>query len=443
MEIEQLKVRYQRDVNKNYLIFESDEDCQTEDYQMFMLVHNDINGLLKLTLGKINNKLELYYDISSKQKLSVILERQSLSYKNLKKILSSLIETMNVIAEFLLDGNGIIIDLEYIYIHPETYKLYFCYNPSYRKDILREINRLFSKLLEKVNYEDKKAVELIYRSYQCSQREEFQIGDLDSLIKNHGEIESIEESIDYKEVAHEEKRKEFYTTLVKPQVMLQQVDVEKEVLTYTLKGKILIVLIAFISVVIAGMGSFFIVRTSSINFLLIMKIPTFLSIVMCLAFLATVKVLKSCRDSKIVIEKEVLSFDEELEVDEELSQAITEKGVVEKKEEYGDTLLLAYSNTGGMKRLIPIYNNEMKEIYIKHYPYVIGRIKEQADEIIDNPLISRIHLCIEKENEDYYAVDLNSKNGVSVNGIRLEANEKSKLFVGDEVGIADFMYVFQ
>ncbi|NLZ81064.1 MAG: FHA domain-containing protein [Clostridiales bacterium] len=421
-----MEVRYQRDINSNYLIVEIEEGIHESDYQIPMLINNNIRGLLKLTVGNIDNKMELYYDISSKQKLSTILERQSLTHENLQRILYSIIDTMEVIVEYLLDGKGIVLELEYIYLNLETYQLYFCYNPFYKDNVLMNLHELFLKLIEKVNYEDKEAVELIYKAYQCSQKEGFQIADLVKIIEHESSLDSVKQS---------------YTSVVKPQVLLQQVDIQKEILTYSLQGKILIFLIVIFSFAIGITGSIYIVKTGPVSLILLVKIVMFLLAEIGIAFLAIMKVLKSYKESKIIIEKELLSYDEEQ--DEEFSGAVQPDLVAETKEDYGDTVLLAYSEKKEKRKLIPIHNLEMSEICITHFPYVIGRIKGQADEIINDPLISRMHLCIEEDNNSYYAVDLNSTNGVSINGVILEANEKRELSIGDELGIANISYVFQ
>lgn len=429
-----MDVRYQRDINSNYLIIELETGILQLDYQIPMLINNDIKGLLRLTVGNVDNRMELYYDISSKQKLSIILERMSLTYEVLKKILCSIIETMEAITEYLLDGNKIVIESEYIYIDPYNYQVYFCYHPFYKGDVLANIHELFSKLIEKVNYEDKEAVELIYRVYQCSQREEFQIENLVNILKDETNQEEI------KQGETKGKEEDVYTSLVEPHVFLHQVDVEKEILTYSLYGKTIIFLILILALAIGIGGSFYIAKTGSMNLILLVKIVVFLLAEIGLTFLLIMKVLKSYKESKIIIEKEVLPYEEEQEEDFSFS---VEPDIEQEKENYGNTVLLTYLNKNEKRKLIPIHNREMPEICISYFPYVIGRIKGQADEIINHPHISRMHLCIEKEDESYYVIDLNSKNGVSVNGVLLESNEKRELYIGDEVEIASISYVFQ
>ena len=63
---------------------------------------------------------------------------------------------------------------------------------------------------------------------------------------------------------------------------------------------------------------------------------------------------------------------------------------------------------------------------------VIGRDEAVPIQIVD-PTVSRKHMQIrfDKESEQYYAVDMNSKHGVSVNGTR----------IADETALADNDYI--
>jgi pSer/pThr/pTyr-binding forkhead associated (FHA) protein len=47
--------------------------------------------------------------------------------------------------------------------------------------------------------------------------------------------------------------------------------------------------------------------------------------------------------------------------------------------------------------------------------------------------ISRQHLSIGYENNEFYAVDTNSSNGTKVNGLTIKSNQKYKLADGDQI----------
>lgn len=84
-----------------------------------------------------------------------------------------------------------------------------------------------------------------------------------------------------------------------------------------------------------------------------------------------------------------------------------------------------------------------KEYRIDNLPLVIGKMQESVDLCLNNKSVSRIHARITKEEERYFIEDLNSLNGTFVNGFRLNIAEKTELHSGDEVSIADVVFVFE
>lgn len=73
---------------------------------------------------------------------------------------------------------------------------------------------------------------------------------------------------------------------------------------------------------------------------------------------------------------------------------------------------------------------------------VIGKKSEDADLVIDEKEISRMHARIFLKDEDYYIEDLNSTNGTFKNGVRLKPYEQKKLSKGDEIKLAAKKLIF-
>lgn len=75
--------------------------------------------------------------------------------------------------------------------------------------------------------------------------------------------------------------------------------------------------------------------------------------------------------------------------------------------------------------------------------FCIGRSKNDTDyQITDNQAVGRKHAYIKLCNNEYYIVDLNSKNYTFVNGIKLQKNEEVKLSNGDIVHFANEEFEF-
>lgn len=73
----------------------------------------------------------------------------------------------------------------------------------------------------------------------------------------------------------------------------------------------------------------------------------------------------------------------------------------------------------------------------------IGKKKEEADVVLEDSSISRMHARILKEKEYYYLEDLNSTNGTFKNGLRLQPYEKRRLEEGDDIRCGRVLFVFR
>ena len=74
--------------------------------------------------------------------------------------------------------------------------------------------------------------------------------------------------------------------------------------------------------------------------------------------------------------------------------------------------------------------------------YIIGR-NENLKNYIFNTNVSRRHIEIVKDSDQYFIKDLKSKNGTKLNGVRLKEGEKKQLNIGDVIEIPDLVLTFK
>ena len=83
-----MEVRYSREMNHNYMIIEAPD--QTETYECRMLEDNPMEGLLRFRARQKEQGREFYYEITSRQPLSRILERQRATAGIIRSLLVTL-----------------------------------------------------------------------------------------------------------------------------------------------------------------------------------------------------------------------------------------------------------------------------------------------------------------------------------------------------------------
>ena len=84
--------------------------------------------------------------------------------------------------------------------------------------------------------------------------------------------------------------------------------------------------------------------------------------------------------------------------------------------------------------LLKLQDTVFKEFKIDQNEIIIGR-DPGSDIQIDNIAISREHACIVKGSNDYFIEDMNSKNGIFINGKKIT---KKFLKTNDEITIGKY-----
>lgn len=110
------------------------------------------------------------------------------------------------------------------------------------------------------------------------------------------------------------------------------------------------------------------------------------------------------------------------------------------EEEYGKTVYMEEQRE--QPRGLYRENGELA-VRIEKLPFVIGKKKEEADYVLEDRSVSRIHARILEENGSIYLEDLNSTNGTFKNGLRMQPYEKRRLEKDDELRFGKAEFVFR
>ena len=111
-------------------------------------------------------------------------------------------------------------------------------------------------------------------------------------------------------------------------------------------------------------------------------------------------------------------------------------------EGFSSTRQLLEIKEGNRERRLSPLNKALEEIRLTGFPFVIGKDSRFSDHVIRDERVSRMHLEIDHAGDQYFLTDLNSTNGTTVAGRRLNANERALLSPGDEISLGGVGYVF-
>ncbi len=431
-----MNVTYRREMKHNYLIIEQD-NAQIPGYEGNMLKENQINGLLKFQLKQIDNRKYFYYEITSKQPLSRVLEFHSINKQELKNLITGIAQILNRLPSYLLKEDQILLQPEFIYIEPEQFFVSLCLIPGRDRKFSEEMSELLRYLLGKINHQDKECVVMAYALYQESVKDNYGMDALAELVCLHD---------DKLEAGQKEEECEFQSGFT---------DTEKEELQIIeeLSGPIqnktsslgLWKPLTISSVVVAGFSA---VLWSISGYRGILRYWYLVLAAGILSVLFGVRLTgkNEYRHSGEDSPKKDRSYDNEQEEWQTVFYESKEQSSVQVKSAEGEqsiqTVLLTNSQKDTQVRVFKSASTGIADIIITYTPYLIGKQEGLVDYVLNGEAISRIHVKIEKEENDYFISDLNSTNGTYVNGRLLETNETVLLNIGDEIFIANFAFIF-
>lgn len=212
-----MRKRYQRNRNHVYLILEEDK-LYKEDYQVRMILENEIKGLLKLQGRGIDEKSCFFYDITGKNSLKKQYKKKTILQEEIVLFLKNLLHTLEELYEYMLDANSLLLRPEYIFQEGE--QSYFCYCPYENRNICKEFHKFTEFLVSQIDYEDRDSIGLAYElhkktlgtQYDLCQLIQEMLSKVETQIKNKEEVIEIEEQMvceetTYKEYAPPPKKK--------------------------------------------------------------------------------------------------------------------------------------------------------------------------------------------------------------------------------------------
>lgn len=376
-----LQTEYVRNLNINYERIPLDKKPEDNRYQYCILGRGGIRGLLSCSLRYINDMAYLYYDISSKQNVTQLFTGRSISREWVKDFLWSMQQLRQELGRFLLDTHNVLWHPEHIFQDLDSSEFSFLYIPYYEGE--GSFGELLDFLVEHVDYDDEVLVDCIYHMYEQLERN----GEVYLQNQIFEDAKMLNQPLPGKSPEQTEAVSDAGTEEVKAVAVQERMEPvrrqreEKKGLRSILEGR----------------------RQKN-------------------------KELRE--DYRLDMQRAMSGYS----VAEELSYDVEECGRTIYIEEKQD-------ESAPVHRL---YTPEDRLVVELSRPSItLGKKKGEAEVILEDPSVSRIHARITKEGDDIYLEDLNSTNGTFKNGLRLQPYEKKKLQSGDEVKLGRVLLIFR
>lgn len=469
-----MEIRYRREMKRNYLIVEP-ESGGGPGYEARMLVNNSIEGLLQFHIKYMDEHQLYYYEITSMQPLGRLLESRFITREEICQLLVQLHVALMRMEEYFLSEDGLMLEPEYIYVKPEWFGIGLCLVPGRTGDFPTQLSRLLQYLMKKVDHRDKECVMLAYGLYQESQKDNYGIEDLMKLVQKESRLK--ENTVDQGEIQQEpassgdSRGDRGQRKYQEPEELLISQSQDQACGRGHVQSGALSAGTRKLLRLMAGQAALWcLVFIGGPALIWLLKGTVFIKSHWKLGIGAAGMVLAVIAVGDAVFYMMDRKDGDHRGESEETAPAVSiwdgddpwsqenpawnEKSgsqweipfqEQEPREEkvqpcFQTTLLTAAGSTG---RRLEAEGPEAEDIDISYFPYIIGKQEDLVDYVLTRQTVSRLHLRIDKEGEEYRVTDLNSTNGTQVGGRLLEANETVAIRPGESLCIADLVYIFK
>lgn len=439
---------YETNASGSYLVLRLLEQ-EIIKYQLEMLTNNQIPYLIPLHTRYQDGEVFISYYITSKQPLFKLVERRRITLGQLLELLQGICRALLEANVYLLSEANYLLDFQHLYVNPVSFEVSIIYLPIELKGMEdnTELRQLFNKLLLYVTADEETSNIHIHNLFLEINREDFSIGGLLNLIldiklklsASDKEFPPLDIPSDssfkldkqLKEVADYSRLN--IVDLLKP-------NRDKLILIFS---QILMLVIFLLLVLEEATG---VIRAGEIDWPRLTGIALLLGV---FDYFVVKRLLKPPLKEEVKVDMlNSRNVKTKKEVKGKLEKNSHNKPLKSSREGYTENSHRPINDTQLIKledlaHLSIIINGIKERVTISQPSFIIGKLKEQVDLILDNKAISRLHAEITYREGAYYIKDLNSRNGTFLNGVRIESNKNYLLSNGDSIAFADQSCNFQ
>lgn len=362
-----MEIRYVRNLSGSHMVIKQAE--AEMNWEKEMLLQNPLKELLVPDMVSENGEEVLWYDITGRQALDVILDTEEMDYETLRQLCGAVVAAAEKLEGLLLSPDAILLKPECIFIENHKNTVCLCYYPGNPVGIGDGFHELMQYLLRKINHRDRAVVEAGYRLFEETAKEGYSITELLRLMTggNFREEETIlvQETVSLP-LSEKDERKSGQSEIPETAYQIKVKEKNKHI---SMIGKLQKWLLRK--------------REELVRYL----------------------------PGKKKKEEEVFVFEPE---------------EVEDIRESRPTVLLSEISLTPQGILKYEGEGNCSDLRIEDTPYIIGS-DGACDGVIRSDIVSRRHAKITKAEEVYFIEDLNSSNGTYVGGELLNCRVKMSL----------------
>lgn len=436
-----MQITYKKNGLRNYLVVKNDRN-EAAGLHEKMIVRNQIGYLARMTPQSIDGHSYYYYDIQGRVSLMTMFAARSLTHTEITAILGGLAGLLTELQRYLLSSEEVLFDPGNIWLSPDTLEPEFIYVPGLQPDEAYDIKTLAVFLTEHVDAGDREAAGLAYEYLEMVEngyiipgighsriihdREPGRQTDPDPIIEEGGRWE-IKEGIS-------DEMKPFFETETS-----EERGVDKKKISFILI--IAAVCLSVIYIILVLEPSWFPIYLTDEEYMMAGAVVAAVFAVTLVSVMWLNRTPKKEEPFEPEPKEDIMPvYEKAFEEEADLSGY---SNPVPNEDDDRTVLLKRSSFTGPSYGMPTLLYEDGRQIGIRQFPCLFGKMKTRVDEVVEGKGISRIHAMIKEQDGRYFLSDLNSLNGTGVNGTMLGTNETVEIFDGDVILMADTPLTFK
>lgn len=492
---------YENDSTVSYLVLSVSSDEEILEYHLEMIDNNKCHGILDIDARYKNGEVKLCYNITSKLVLSQFLTRKKLNKMEFIDILKGVIDVLLESKEYFLYDKSFLVHEDYIYINPSTLEVEMIYVPIRLDNDINQSFRdfLVNLIISLAKIDEESSGNYMQRILNYLKNDIFNIYDLNSLLNEirdnesivyckeqavkHVNIQNINTDVDFNSknsylksdyVEKNEKENAYYKEIsTSSSLTKRKGKSKKNTVRKRYKPKyILIAVLVQVFIIIALVFSLDLMRSfvgdganvyggitlivAAVDVLLFKNLfkkenmeevetiknkkerscmksgePKNIKKIEGLTNISAPQLIQN--QSINMLKREICNSNEQAAVSSNINESEYSR--------INETIILEESKEA-FPYLQRTNNGIIEKVSITKSNFIIGRLENYVDYLIENNVIGKVHAEILVKEKQYFIKDLSSKNGTFINGIKLRSNMEYKIDNGDNVKFANIEYMF-
>ncbi|MBR6389920.1 MAG: FHA domain-containing protein [Lachnospiraceae bacterium] len=467
-----MDITYYKEQHHNYMVICKTEDDNAVGYQQKMLESQRMEYLLPSKARSIDGNEYNYYDITSKLTLRQMYGSRYLDMDDIRTLFHAIRASCEEVDRYLLDVRRICLDPNLIYYNCSGNRYSFLYNISTGvTESLAGIETFMDYLLDRVSPDDNEASDLIYRMYEQYEKCGADVWDAVLMAEACYDAEDVCDTDPHGTVSVSDPGTEsdegdsIYDSVYEGMGHMNGQDMAGLPVNETADpgpvsriAPVIMAICGILGIAACAVTYLFVYLEDDEKLILIAGA----AVSALMAVMGTViTICRRIRAAGIgsLHKKEEMPDDNgfiteyssipAVHMQEFISRPVPPVGRKPRvdclndgpgDDESGKTVFFDEKGSQDSYKLYALDRRNKQHIDLDHFPCTIGKLTGYVDHCIDHPSVSRLHARVEKIGNDLVLSDLNSTNGVFLNGIRLNPNEQRSIEVGDEIRFGSLNY---